>query len=74
VTRDWGPWLVGGGVLLLVGGLLAWTGALSWMGNIPCVIRISSGNTRIYIPITSMLLVSAALNVLLWLFLSLFHR
>jgi uncharacterized protein HemY len=56
------------------GGLLAWTGVLSWLGNFPGDIRISSGNTRIYIPITSMLLVSAALNVLLWLFLSLFRR
>jgi hypothetical protein len=74
VTRDWGPWLVGGGLVLLVGGLLAWTGALSWLGNLPGDIRKSSGNTRIYIPITSMLLVSAALNVLLWLFLSLFRR
>ena len=33
MTRDWGPWLVGGGLLLLVGGLLAWTGALSWLGT-----------------------------------------
>jgi hypothetical protein len=42
--------------------------------DLPGDIRISSGNTRIYIPITSMLLVSAALNVFLWLFLSLFRR
>jgi hypothetical protein len=74
VTREWGPWLVGGGLLLLVGGLLAWTGALSWLGNLPGDIRVSSGNTRVYIPITSMVLVSLALNVVLWLFLSLFHR
>ena len=74
MTREWGPWLVGGGLLLLVGGLLAWTGALSWLGNLPGDIRISSGNAQIYIPITSMLLVSFALNVLLWLFLSVFHR
>jgi hypothetical protein len=74
VTRDWGPWLVGGGLLLLVGGLLAWMGALSWLGNLPGDIRISRGNTRMYIPITSMVLVSAAVNVLLWLILSLFHR
>jgi hypothetical protein len=60
-------------LLLLLGGLLAWTGALSWLGNLPGDLRISSGNTRIYIPITSMLLVSAGLNVILWLFLSLFR-
>jgi uncharacterized protein HemY len=73
VTREWGPWLVGGGLLLLVLGLLAWTGGLSWLGSLPGDIRISSGNTRIYIPITSMLLVSLGLNVLLWLLLSLFR-
>ena len=74
MTREWGPWLVGGGLLLLVGGLLAWTGALSWLGNLPGDVTISSGGTRIYIPITSMLLVSLALNGVLWLFLSLFRR
>ncbi|WP_433299219.1 DUF2905 domain-containing protein [Pseudonocardia sp. CA-142604] len=30
---------------------------LSWLGHLPADIRIVSGNTRIYIPITSMLLV-----------------
>ena len=74
MTRYWGPWLVGGGLLLLVGGLLAWTGALSWLGNLPGDIRIDSGNTRIFIPITSMVLVSVALNLLLWLFLAIFRR
>ena len=74
MTRQWGPWLVAAGLLLVVGGILAWTGALSGLGNLPGDIRISRGNTRIYIPITSMLLVSLALNVLLWLFLSLFRR
>jgi uncharacterized protein HemY len=74
VAREWGPWLVGGGLILLVGGFLAWTGALSWLGNLPGDIRISTGNTRIYIPITSMLLISLALNALIWLFIWLFHR
>jgi Protein of unknown function (DUF2905) len=74
VTRQWGPWLVAAGLLLLVGGILAWTGALSGLGNLPGDIRINRGNTRIYIPIMSMLLASLALNVLLWLFLSLFRR
>ena len=74
MTRQWGPWLIAAGLLLLVGGILAWTGALSGLGNLPGDIRISRGNTRIYIPITSMLLASLALNILLWLFLSLFRR
>jgi hypothetical protein len=74
VTRDWGPWLVGGGLLLIVGGLLAWTGGLSWLGNLPGDIRIDSGHTRIFIPITSMVLVSVALNLLLWFFLAIFRQ
>ncbi|GAA1254123.1 hypothetical protein GCM10009609_16840 [Pseudonocardia aurantiaca] len=74
MAREWGPWLVGGGLILLLGGFLAWTGALSWLGNLPGDIRISSGNTRIYIPITSMLLISLALNALIWLILWLFNR
>ena len=74
MAREWGPWLVGGGLVLLVGGFLAWTGALSWLGNLPGDVRISTGNTRIYIPITSMLLISLALNALIWLLIWLFHR
>lgn len=72
--REWGPWLVGGGLILLLGGVLAWTGALSWLGNLPGDLRITSGNVRIHIPFTSMLLVSLALNGILWLFLWLFQR
>jgi hypothetical protein len=69
-----GTWLVGGGIILVAAGLLAWAGLLSWLGHLPGDIRIVSGSTRIYIPITSMLLVSLALNALLWLFLWLFNR
>jgi uncharacterized protein HemY len=57
-----------------MGGLLAWTGALSWLGNLPGDIRIITGNTRIYIPFTSMLLISLVLNVLVWFLVWLFHR
>jgi uncharacterized protein HemY len=74
MVKELGPWLVGGGSVLLVGGLLAWSGALSWLGNLPGDIRITTENARIYIPITSMLLVSVVLNVLIWLLLWLFHR
>jgi uncharacterized protein HemY len=74
MVKEWGPWLIGGGAVLIAAGLLAWSGALSWLGNLPGDIRITTGNTRIYIPVTSMLLVSLALNVLAWFFLWLFNR
>jgi hypothetical protein len=69
-----GPLLTAGGIVLVLVGVLAWTGALAWLGNLPGDIRIVSGNTRIYIPLTSMLLISLALNVLVWLLLWLFKN
>ncbi|MHA6795645.1 DUF2905 domain-containing protein [Pseudonocardia bannensis] len=74
MAKELGPWLVGGGIVLLLAGLLAWSGVLSWLGNLPGDIRITTENARIYIPITSMLLISLGLNVLIWLLLWLFHR
>lgn len=69
-----GPLLIGGGVVLVIVGLLAWTGALSWLGNLPGDIRITSGNAKIYIPFTSMLVISLVLNLLVWFFLWLFRH
>lgn len=69
-----GPLLIGGGVVLVIVGLLAWTGALSWLGNLPGDIRITSGNAKIYIPFTSMLVTSLVLNLLVWFFLWLFRH
>jgi uncharacterized protein HemY len=74
MVRELGPWLISGGIVLLVAGFLAWSGALSWLGNLLGDIRITTENARIYIPITSMLLVSVVLNVVIWLLLWLFHR
>jgi hypothetical protein len=47
MVKEWGPWLIGGGAVLIAAGLLAWSGALSWLGNLPGDIRITTGNTRI---------------------------
>ena len=57
--------LIAAGVLLVVVGLLAWTGALSWFGRLPGDIRMERGNTRVYVPIVSMLVVSIVLSLLL---------
>jgi hypothetical protein len=56
------------GVLLVAIGALVWMGWLSWFGRLPGDIRIERQNTRVYIPITSMLLLSILLTVLLSLF------
>lgn len=56
-----------GGVAVVVGLLVA-TGALSWFGRLPGDIRIERENVRIYIPLVSMLIVSAVLTLLVSLF------
>lgn len=65
--RGFGPWLVGLGVVLVVVGLLAWTGLLSWFGRLPGDIRISRENVQVFVPITSMVLVSIVLSLVFWL-------
>ncbi|HET9038829.1 MAG TPA: DUF2905 domain-containing protein [Gemmatimonadales bacterium] len=59
--------LVAAGVALVVVGLLVWSGALSWFGRLPGDIRIERDTVRVYIPVVSMLLVSAGLSLLLYL-------
>jgi len=64
--RDLGPLLVGLGLVVVIVGVLAWTGALSWFGRLPGDIRIEREHTRIYIPWVSMLVVSAVLSLVFW--------
>jgi hypothetical protein len=59
-----GRFLIVAGVAAIVVGVLVRTGALGWFGNLPGDIRIESDRTRVFIPITSMLVVSAVLSLL----------
>jgi membrane protein implicated in regulation of membrane protease activity len=54
--------IVAGGGLILAG-LLVWSGALSWFGRLPGDIRIERPNAKVYVPITSMLLISIVLSL-----------
>ena len=60
-----GLWLIGAGVVLVLLGVLAYMGWLSWFGRLPGDIRLERPNTRVYIPITSMLLLSVLLSVIM---------
>lgn len=62
-----GPLLVVAGVALVLVGLLVWSGALGWFGRLPGDIRIERETVRIYVPIVSMLLVSAVVSLVLYL-------
>lgn len=54
--------IVAGLGLVAVGVLVAF-GALSWFGRLPGDIRVERPGTRIYAPITSMILLSLTLSV-----------
>ena len=57
--------LVGGGAVLALVGLVVYWGGFSWFGKLPGDINYQGENTRVFVPITSMLIASAALTVLL---------
>jgi len=67
---DWGSpgtLLITLGVALVVAGLLVWSGALAWFGRLPGDIRIERESVHVYIPLVSMLVLSVALSLLLYL-------
>ncbi len=53
------------GALAIVVGFFVFRGWFGWFGRLPGDIRIVSDSTRIYIPVTSMLVVSVVLSLLL---------
>jgi Protein of unknown function (DUF2905) len=55
------------GVGLILVGLLIWSGSLSWFGHLPGDIRIERETVRVYVPIASMLVVSLAVSLALYL-------
>jgi hypothetical protein len=62
-----GTILIALGVGLILVGLLIWSGSLSWFGRLPGDIRIERETVRVFIPITSMLLISVVLSLVLYL-------
>ena len=62
--------LVIAGLVLLAAGLILYVApnAFGWFGKLPGDIHIERGNTRVFIPLTSMILISLLLTVLLNLF------
>ena len=65
-----GKWLMIIGIIaLLVGAALQFAPWLvNWFGKLPGDLKIGSGNTRVFIPVTSMLLLSIILTIIVNLF------
>ena len=63
--RGFGSGLMVVGVVIVVVGFLLSRGWLGWFGRLPGDIRLVSDSTRVYIPLTSMLVVSLLLTLIL---------
>ncbi len=64
-ARSVGLLIVGLGVAAIVVGVVVAAGGLSWFGRLPGDIRVSGERWQVFVPITSMLVVSVVLSVLL---------
>lgn len=58
-----------GAIFIIAGVILYFAGdKLGWLGHLPGDINIRKENVRIFIPITTMIILSAVLSLLLYLF------
>ncbi len=63
--RSVGNLLIALGLALAAIGLMARLGLLGWFGHLPGDVRLETDNLRVFVPITSMLLVSLVVSLLL---------
>ena len=63
-----GNLLIGVGLLLVMAGLAFKFGLLSWFGHLPGDLRYEGDHFMVFIPFTSMILISIVLSLLLWIF------
>ena len=69
-----GAWLVAAGAALAAAGLLVRSGAFAWFGRLPGDIRVERPHVQVYVPVTSMLLLSLAVSAVLWIGAALVRR
>jgi hypothetical protein len=67
MNRTLGLLIIAGGVCLILIGLLTYSGGLNWFGKLPGDIHYEGGRAQVYFPVVSMLLVSLALSLILYL-------
>ena len=57
------------GIILVIAGLIVYFAGskLNWLGHLPGDINIEKENVRIFIPVTTMILISVVLSLILYL-------
>lgn len=65
MDRQIGTMIVVAGIVLVIVGVLFASGLMSWFGHLPGDIRIERDNFRMFIPITTMILLSIILTIVL---------
>jgi hypothetical protein len=65
-ARGVGLFVIFTGVAIAIVGLLVYAGALSWFGRLPGDLQLGGERTRVFIPLTSMLVVSLVLSLVTW--------
>jgi magnesium-transporting ATPase (P-type) len=66
--QNFGKIFILAGIIILILGIVFYFAGdkLSWFGGLPGDIKIKKENFSLFIPITTMLLISIALSILLW--------
>jgi len=64
-SRDAAILVIGLGFVVVLVGIIMYAGGLSWFGRLPGDIRIERGDTRVFFPITTMIVISVGLSLLL---------
>lgn len=63
MERSTGLVVILAGLGVVVVGVLIWSGAFSWFGRLPGDVRHETDSVRVFIPITSMIVVSVVLTI-----------
>lgn len=67
MNSDTGKWILIAGIFLTLAGTIVYFfhDKLHWIGRLPGDIRIERDNFRFYLPITTMILLSVAINIVI---------
>jgi membrane protein implicated in regulation of membrane protease activity len=67
MPKSHGTWMIVAGIFLLIFGVLANSGWMSWFGRLSGDISIERDNMRFYFPIITMIHISVAVSLIFYL-------